>query len=344
MKIALFLALGAVVHACMGPEAEETFKTRQRPGSVSSKDLGWMAFYSEHAAAAYCNAGKKHGEYLACNGNCPSLQRNRVLVQTGFVGAISGIGGYVAIDHRHREIVLSFRGSNNARNYIANLEFVFSDCNLAPNCLIHSGFLSAWQEVSSLVSNAIANLRSRNPSYSISITGHSLGGALATIAAAYLSRDTHITPSVFTYGSPRAGNAVFAAYAQRAARNWRVTHADDPVSRLPPLAMGFRHVDTEYWLAGDAAEKNNYGLSELRSCSGEMTLRCNSGTCGFVPESHQHYFRDIAACAPSPAQWKREAQSETYVDEGIEDRVIAWQDRDREFANCERYHYEVIQI
>ncbi len=85
-------------------------------------------------------------------------------------------------------------------------------------------------------------------------TGHSLGGALAVIAATDVALRASALPSetpspplsvgCVTFGAPRAGDAAFAAVAARilpADRCVRVVHAGDAVPTLP-LAWRFRHV------------------------------------------------------------------------------------------------------
>src|SRR5262249_58747833 len=77
-------------------------------------------------------------------------------------------------------------------------------------------------------------------------TGHSLGAALATLAA---HRYPH-TAGVYTFGSPRVGNHAFVASfnARMAQRSFRYVNDHDIVAQVPPelLALPFglyAHVD-----------------------------------------------------------------------------------------------------
>ncbi len=89
-------------------------------------------------------------------------------------------------------------------------------------------------------------------------TGHSLGGAVATLAAAYL-RAAGNAVDLYTYGSPRVGNDAFANFVSaQAGLEIRVTHLDDPVPRLPPLLFSYRHTSPEYWLYDGGATTTNY--------------------------------------------------------------------------------------
>jgi len=89
-------------------------------------------------------------------------------------------------------------------------------------------------------------------------TGHSLGAALATIAAA---RFAAIRPvqGLYTFGSPRVGNANFAQTVPSA--NWRIVNNQDLVAHLPPRIGGYEHVGTLIFLdaAGAFAEPGSSG-------------------------------------------------------------------------------------
>ena len=81
----------------------------------------------------------------------------------------------------------------------------------------------------------------------VEISGHSLGGALSTLAAAELEALGFRVASVSTFGSPRVGDQVFASFigGKFGDRMRRWTHAHDVVPSLPPRVLGYHHVPTE---------------------------------------------------------------------------------------------------
>jgi hypothetical protein len=80
------------------------------------------------------------------------------------------------------------------------------------------------------------------------ITGHSLGGALATVALRYLEKVEGLKDQIaacYTFGSPRVGNADFESDIRSPV--YRVVNFTDIVTFLPLFTMGFTHVgDVRY--------------------------------------------------------------------------------------------------
>ena len=154
--------------------------------------------------------------------------------------------GYSSNQNR---IVLSFRGTNGAdlQNWMTNLNGLKSDFPGVSGAQAHRGFLNAYNAIAGNIRTELRSLISSFRTAEILVTGHSLGGALANLAAADIR--VNIRPSnrvrVMTFGQPRPGDDNFSNWLFQQFTNVndliRVTHADDPVVRLPPRMMGFRH-------------------------------------------------------------------------------------------------------
>lgn len=99
---------------------------------------------------------------------------------------ITDVTGLVAVDSTNRKIVVNFRGSKSARNWLANLDFTAIPTDICPGCTVHQGFWNSWLEARPRILTAVKDAVARNPGYGIVSTGHSLGGAIATLAAANL--------------------------------------------------------------------------------------------------------------------------------------------------------------
>ena len=79
-------------------------------------------------------------------------------------------------------------------------------------------------------------------------TGHSLGGAMATICAGrcYLSHIKSTPSELFTFGSPRVGNKRYVNHVKLTHYRW--VNNNDIVTRVPWAWMGYRHTGTQMYL------------------------------------------------------------------------------------------------
>lgn len=96
---------------------------------------------------------------------------------------------------------------------------------------VHHGFLDAYERLfpRDRRGQGLADLLAEHGVRTVWLTGHSLGGALATVAAARLGD----FQGLYTYGCPRVGDAAFVnSFADKQA--FRFVHHDDAVTRLPP--------------------------------------------------------------------------------------------------------------
>ena len=110
---------------------------------------------------------------------------------------------------------------------------------------IHRGFFEAWQLVAKVVAEelmersaieyGLADAAEREPKRVV-YTGHSLGAAIATIAAA-----THVPSYLITFGSPRVGGKKLREHFDTlATESRRFTNGADIVTLVPNI--GYRHV------------------------------------------------------------------------------------------------------
>ncbi|CAM6123105.1 unnamed protein product [Calypogeia fissa] len=176
-------------------------------------------------------------------------------------------------DLRRHRIVVAFRGTEQTKwkdvvtdlSLLAagfNPERVTAGSNFKDEPLVHSGFLKAYDSVKARILSLLrASIDSSiNPidgsRWQIFVTGHSLGGALATLFALELSssrlaKSQNLGVTMYNYGSPRVGNRVFAEKYNKIVKNsWRVVNHRDIVPTVPRL-MGYCHVAQPIYLAAE---------------------------------------------------------------------------------------------
>lgn len=139
-----------------------------------------------------------------------------------------------------RDCVIAFRGTDDAADWLTNLEV---DRVKQWGCKVHSGFSG----VEKRLTHQIAQVLPEAQRYWI--TGHSLGGALATLFAVRLSDARFNVAGLYTFGSPRVGCRCFAQHADYAlkGRHFRVVHGNDIVPRVP-RPIRFRHCGQQVYI------------------------------------------------------------------------------------------------
>jgi len=123
---------------------------------------------------------------------------------------------------------------------------------------VHSGFAQALEPVWTALEAEWSAAEGREAAQRVEFCGHSLGGALAVLAATrFLTKATENRArfgGVFTIGQPRVGNAAFAEWAGKliGGRYARAVNNRDVVPRVPPSATpgtlgDYRHFGTVHY-------------------------------------------------------------------------------------------------
>ncbi|KAF2070719.1 hypothetical protein CYY_007961 [Polysphondylium violaceum] len=194
--------------------------------------------------------------------------------------------GFIGYSQLNQTIVMAFRGTQMAslQNWITNLNFPKTEpYPKFPSALVHSGFLSAYQGVKSQVESGLNYTQELCPSCDrLIITGHSLGGALAILAATdvYESGLTTLPLEMYTFGSPRLGNVAFAEYFETTiSKNlYRLVNDHDLVPHLPPMDLNFHHLPIEVWFNTTSVPLDYYvcnSSGEDPNCSDSLTVALN---------------------------------------------------------------------
>jgi len=169
---------------------------------ISQSLLSTFDLYEQYAAAAYCpgnnNISCIPGAKITCStGNCPLVQTANTASVIQFCNQFStDVTGYVATDSTNNLIVVAFRGSETIANWITDLEFPLMPIGLCKGCNGETGFWTSWSQARSEVFAAVATAVAANPTFKIVSTGHSLGGAIAALAAADLRNSGYVVDMV----------------------------------------------------------------------------------------------------------------------------------------------------
>lgn len=161
--------------------------------------------------------------------------------KAGFVGVKllenkeRGVQGIVAYSERINLVV--FRGTHDSQGVMTDLNFFMSSnsfINLPGG--VHGGFKLAFDSIQPAL-NAALDI-ARRPGIPTFYVGHSLGGALAALAAVDGKAKGVKVEGLVTLGQPRTGTAYYVTHfpAEIRAKYVRYVHGNDPVPHLPPAA------------------------------------------------------------------------------------------------------------
>lgn len=121
-----------------------------------------------------------------------------------------------------------------------------------------TGFTDVYDTIGGAIVDEVNRLAASSAYTMLYVTGHSLGAALATLAAPDLARATRFTaPVLYNFASPRVGDPAFAALVDDLPTSWRVANTNDEVPKLPPAVavvfndsrpelFFYEHIDSEY--------------------------------------------------------------------------------------------------
>ena len=142
------------------------------------------------------------------------------------------------------DVVIAIRGTEGIQEWVHDAEFLLVTCPFLPGAgHTEDGFTAVYMSMTTTldpkcprVTQVLPGLIFPRPVTSLTICGHSLGGALVTLLALDVAANTAFkNPAVFTYASPRTGGPNFAATYNQVVPN--TTHASPAASISFPNSL-----------------------------------------------------------------------------------------------------------
>jgi hypothetical protein len=192
--------------------------------------------------------------------------------------------------------VLSFRGTE-----LINVVSWLTDASVQPkNFLsmgrVHGGFQrnlrAIWDDLAASISAAVHDQDERRRLRALYITGHSLGGAMAVVAAATIFGDDRFAEwrplirGIYTYGQPMVGDREFARSCEARFGDllFRHVYAHDLVPRMPPWTTGvFRHSGNEYAGSADGWTPREKPVAQAASALMSVPVGAAAYACRQLP-------------------------------------------------------------
>lgn len=203
------------------------------------------------------------------------------------------------LEHRTEPVVIiGFRGTqvDKTQDILADINVLRKDVDgFGP---VHNGFLRAFKNIEPILKAKLEAESGRD--LKIWVTGHSLGGALSSLASTtilnHMENDSSYDfEGVYTFGQPRVGNSEFienldTSYEKHDVSVMRFRNGDDMVSQIPWNWMGYRHTGNLMHLRADdvldtdAAEQDPGGTDAVDGSMADHSIDTM-----YYPRIVQHY-------------------------------------------------------
>jgi len=236
---------------------------------ITDYDVPTSTDYLLYSYSAYCNAADL--QTWTCHW-CNTSSAVRVIYV--FSNDTTNTYGYAG--YNDKEILFSFRGTqiNSLSNIITDLESQFLVDYPNGKGQVAAGFFDAYQGIRNSVRKAYKELTTKFPKLPVSVTGHSLGAALSSMAGLDFAEQYGAKISQWSYGSPRIGDETFTKYFHSKMQTvWRTVNQADIVPHYPFRWEGFYHTATEVWFPTDYTHfKLCDGSGEDPTCSDSLGM------------------------------------------------------------------------
>ncbi|KAJ9058389.1 hypothetical protein DSO57_1012629 [Entomophthora muscae] len=149
-----------------------------------------------------------------------------------------------------RLLVVSYKYTSSARNWLTNLDYILTDMEGAPSDVkVHRGMYHHYMSIHNETMSKAAKILATRDVKGVFVTGYSLGGSLAIISTPYWAKfkETNNVPvDVVSYSGARPGNMQAKLYFESQGINIvRYTNKKDVVPSLPPRFAGYVHTGLE---------------------------------------------------------------------------------------------------
>ena len=250
---------------------------------------------------------------------------------------------FTAVSSSQNTIYIVFRGSTSSEQVV---DQALSTLTLTSNSFKTGGtvadyFDDAHDSLYQCVRSHVQSLRLQYLDYKVVVTGHSLGGALASLTAAALIYHGEVEPSnleLYTFGMPRVGDKEYALNFDRLVWNsWNVVNYRDIVPHTPLCNLFGCNIpyDGPFHSRGEIYYSNNGDMSvntPYTVCHENEDMQCSNGAVSDDPcydvsacvEFHLKYFNvDVGdhcinilggAALPKPWNYELPRQCNTFID------------------------------
>ncbi|KAK0411928.1 hypothetical protein QR680_005924 [Steinernema hermaphroditum] len=182
------------------------------------------------------------------------------------------------VSHVDQAIIIAFRGVEDK----SELQAIMDDINFTHEKFVGGGkcgkwFIDSFRNIwDAGLKNHYLSARAKYPGYQVWVTGHNVGGSLASVASAYMIYTKVATADsvlLMTMGQPRTGDKDYAhAHDKIVTNSYRIVHNRDLSAHLPVENWeGYYHHGKEVWYDNDMRE------GQTPKICGDESNKCSDG-------------------------------------------------------------------
>ncbi|GME81566.1 unnamed protein product [Ambrosiozyma monospora] len=298
--------------------------------------------YSAYCGVSYCITTFDGIETGRLNDACRGVDCTNAPSDIYVVDVVDDVAhAVIMVQKSSEEIVIAFQGSSTFLDWILDFTFIPIDFEsygfskgLNTKTLdvedpkVHAGFKLASQNFFDYSIEVLEYLRAKYPGYKMVVTGHSLGGALASLVGVELNLMGY-NPAIISYAGPKVFGPSLANWVDNEfdTSNYvsrlesqsvssiepgtytRVTHIGDIVPCVPLVRMGYRHAGSEFYIDERYIPQNmdsvvirgefkeRYEIQTLGGVLARVIYDLPGTLRDFVIiAAHNYYFRVVTQC------------------------------------------------
>jgi hypothetical protein len=258
-------------------------------GAFSSYNETFVKYFVwPMAASAYSD----HPELCVKDNFNSSDFKRRVEVECDIL-PIDNCVAFTAVSHSEKAIIISYRGSLVTEVLMEVIDALSEKPVIAfnGNAKVLEYFLNAFNDLwFAGIKDDFLTLKNANPGYELWVTGHSLGAAMASIAATTIATTKLFDADkikLVTFGQPRVGDHSYATLVDSTiAYSYRIIHQNDIVPTVPPSWLfNYYHHKSEVWYNNNMADGKTF-----KECDDDENRHCSEGAIDLNILDHLFYF------------------------------------------------------
>ncbi|GME77741.1 unnamed protein product [Ambrosiozyma monospora] len=263
-------------------------KLAQRDGATTPFSLTNTDLYddivqiSDYAAASYCISSFNGVKVGQLNEACTDVSCTEAEEDVYVVDIVNSVShALILAQNSTKQIIIAFQGSSSLLDWILDFSFIpvpfesYGASNglnvnsvTADDPKVHVGFQTAAQNFFDYSISVLQYLHEKYPDYEVIVTGHSLGGALASLAGVELYLMGY-NPAIVSLAGPKVFSPSLAAWVDEVFNTndyisklqsqsisavepntyTRITHRGDIVPCVPLVEMGYEHAGSEFYIS-----------------------------------------------------------------------------------------------